>query len=114
MKIRKIKDVHEPVYINSKRKRRLKKVLRLIKYMLVTALLVTTVVYAAISPFFNIKDNGKESAHYGEDKLIEASGIREGINGSALYSEERQVLSFKDRRRRKCYYGKMPVRKKPW
>lgn len=85
MKIRKIKDVHEPVYINSKRKRRLKKVLRLIKYMLVTALLVTTVVYAAISPFFNIKKiTAKESAHYGEDKLIEASGIREGINGFRL------------------------------
>lgn len=85
MKIRKIKDVHKPVYINSKRKRRLAKALRFIKYILVTALLVATVVYAALSPFFNIKKiEAKESVHYGKDVLIEASGIREGINGFRL------------------------------
>ena len=53
--------------------------------MLVTALFITTIVYAALSPFFNIKRiMAKESAHYGEDELIGASGIREGINGFRL------------------------------
>ncbi|MGE5615239.1 MAG: cell division protein FtsQ/DivIB [Bacillota bacterium] len=97
MKIRRMKDVRKPVITNSKRKSRLKKVLRFLKYMLVTALFATTVVYAAISPFFNIKKiTAKESAHYGTDELIGASGIRKGINGfRLLFGGQGKIFLFR-------------------
>jgi hypothetical protein len=57
-------------------------VLLWIRSVLVTGLLVTTLVYTALSPFFNInRIIVKGAAHYDHQTLIAASGIYEGENG---------------------------------
>ena len=55
MKQRRIKVVQEPVHIKNRRKRRKQRILRAIRSLLVTALFAITIVYAALSPYFNIK-----------------------------------------------------------
>lgn len=85
MKVRRIKDVSESFQKKDTRKKKFKKVLRLLEFLFVAALFVTTIVYAALSPFFNIeKIVVKESDHYTDRELVEASGIREGRNGFRL------------------------------
>lgn len=82
MKLRKIKYVEVPSYIINKKKRRRKRILRLIKFLMLVALFATTIIYAAISPYFNITGfKVKESLHYDENTLISFSGIRKGSNG---------------------------------
>jgi len=82
MKLRKIKHVDVPSYIINKKKRRRKRVLRLVKFLVLTALFTTTIIYAAMSPYFNITGfKVKESLHYDESTLISFSGIRKGSNG---------------------------------
>ena len=82
MKVRKIKTKQVPAHILNKKKRSRRRLFRLIRFILVTALFAITIVYAAISPFFNIKGfKVMESIHYDENTLIAASGVRTGING---------------------------------
>ncbi len=82
MKVRKKKKEQEDPQKKLKRKKKLKRLLRWIKSLLITALLVTTLVYSALSPFFNIgRIVTKGSAHYNTDTLAAISGIREGENG---------------------------------
>lgn len=85
MKVRRIKNVQEPSRNKHKSKKKLKRVLLWIKSILVTALLVTTVVYVALSPFFNInKIVTKGAIHYDNQTLASTSGIIEGENGFKL------------------------------
>ena len=57
MKVRKIKTKQVPAHILNKKKRSRRRLFRLIRFILVTALFAITIVYAAISPFFNIVKN---------------------------------------------------------
>jgi len=85
MKLHRIKKEQEPAYVKNKRKRRIKRILRAVRFILVTALFVTTAVYVALSPLFNIKQfkvNG--SSHYDAAALAAASGIKTGRNGFRL------------------------------
>lgn len=100
MKIRRIKDVKEPSAKmekkkteknkpenkkTEKKKKRRRKALRLVMNLLVTALFAVTLTYAALSPFFDIKEiTVKESEHYDRGTLMEASGISPGLNGFRL------------------------------
>lgn len=85
MKIRRIRDVKGSSAGNGAKKKKRRKLFRLVRNLLVTALFAVTLAYAALSPFFNIKKiTAKESAHYDRDTLIEASGISEGQNGFRL------------------------------
>ncbi len=85
MKVRKIKTAQVSAHILNKKKRSRRRIFRLIRFLLVTALFVVTIVYAAISPFFNIKGfKVTESIHYDENTLIVASGVRTGSNGFRL------------------------------
>jgi len=89
MKLRKIKTEQVPAHILNKKKRSRRRIFRLIKFLLVTALFAITIVYAAISPFFNIKGfKVTESAHYDENVLIVASGVRMGSNGFRMLFKE--------------------------
>lgn len=82
MKVRRIKDVQEPSHKKHKSKKKFKRVLFFIKFVLVTALLVTTIVYTALSPFFNIKRIVvKGAVHYDNQTLTATSGLNEGENG---------------------------------
>ena len=94
MKIRKKKTEQIPAHILNKKKRSRKRIFRLIRFLLVTALFAITIVYAAISPFFNIKGyKVTESLHYDENTLISSSGVRVGSNGfRALFKGDRFYL----------------------
>jgi cell division protein FtsQ len=82
MKLQRIREVQEPAHVINKRKRRMKRILRAVRFFLVTALFAVTAIYAALSPFFNIKEIKTEgSAHYDAAALSAASGIRTGRNG---------------------------------
>ncbi|NLK86468.1 MAG: hypothetical protein GX279_03135 [Clostridiaceae bacterium] len=85
MKLRRIKAVQLPAHVLNKRKRRRQRILKAIRFTLVTALFAITVVYASLSPFFNIKQVTSEgSAHYSGELLAAASGISTGRNGFRL------------------------------
>ena len=87
MKLRRIKDVKGLSPAAEKRKKRRRKVLKLVRNLLVTALFAVTVIYAAHSPFFNIKEiTANASKHYDGNILSEASGISLGQNGFRLLS----------------------------
>ncbi len=94
MKIRKKKTEQIPAHILNKKKRSRNRIFRLIRFLLVTALFAITIVYAAISPFFNIKGyKVTESLHYDENTLISSSGVRVGSNGfRALFKGDRFYL----------------------
>lgn len=82
MKLRRKNDVQKPPHKKHKSKKKFKRVLLFIKFILVAALLATTVVYTAISPFFNINTMMvKGNAHYDRQTLTAASGIVQGNNG---------------------------------
>lgn len=82
MKLRRIKVVQEPAHVINRRKRRRQRILRAVRSILVTALFVVTIVYTALSPFFNIEEiNADGSEHYSISELIAASGLRTGRNG---------------------------------
>ncbi len=82
MKVRRIKGVHIPPYKVKRRKRRLKRILRTIRCLLVIILFAMTIVYAALSPFFNINEfEIEEALHYDDSYLMEASKIQLGRNG---------------------------------
>lgn len=82
MKQRRIKVVQEPVHIKNRRKRRKQRILRAIRSLLVTALFAITIVYAALSPYFNIKHiDADGTTRYSTAELAAASGIRTGRNG---------------------------------
>ena len=82
MKVRRIKNVQEPSHKKHKSKKKLKRLLRIIKSILVAGLLVVTVVYTALSPFFNIAEiEVKDAVHYDKQTLITTSGIKIGENG---------------------------------
>ncbi len=82
MKVRRIKDVRISPYKINRRKRRAKRILRATKCSLVMILFAMTIVYAALSPFFNIdKFEIKESMHYDNKHLMDASRIQLGRNG---------------------------------
>ena len=82
MKVRRKKDVREPSHKKHKSKKKLKQVLFWIKSILITGLLLTTMVYTALSPFFNInRIVVKGAAHYDNHTLIVTSGLNEGENG---------------------------------
>jgi cell division septal protein FtsQ len=85
IKLRRIDTVQLPAHVLNKRKRRNQRILGAIRFILVTALFVITIVYASLSPFFNIKQVTSEgSAHYDGEFLAAASGIRTGRNGFRL------------------------------
>lgn len=89
MKVRRIKHTQVPPHIVNKKKRKWKRIFQLIRFILVTALFSTTIVYAAISPFFNITGfKAAKSLHYDEDTLIDAAGIRYGSNGFRMLFKE--------------------------
>lgn len=89
MKLRRIKAVQETSKKNNKRKKRLRRILLFIRNIFILALLVTTAVYAAQSPFFNIQAiEVKGAAHYDQQTLVDASGIIAGENGFRLLFEE--------------------------
>lgn len=82
MKVRRIKDVQEASHLKHRSKKRLKRASVWIKSLLITGLLVTTLVYTALSPFFNVNQIiVKGAAHYDNQTLTVASGINEGENG---------------------------------
>lgn len=86
--MRKIKNAGGSPYKTGGKKARLKRVMRFIRFLLVTALFATTIGYAVLSPYFNIKKIiARESPHYSDKTLIEASGIRSGLNGFRLVFE---------------------------
>ncbi len=85
MKLRRINAEQEPAHVRNKKKRRLYRILTAIKVTLVTAFFAITIVYASLSPFFNINEIvSYSSAHYDETILTAASGIRTGRNGFRL------------------------------
>lgn len=85
MKLRRINTAQEPAHVRNKRKRRLQRIFGAVRFILVTALFAITIVYFALSPFFNIKQiTSAGSAHYDEAALTAASGIRAGRNGFRL------------------------------
>ncbi|HEX2947172.1 MAG TPA: hypothetical protein VHT96_14600 [Clostridia bacterium] len=85
MKIRRIKDVREPSTKTEKGKKRRRKVVKLVRNLLVAALFAATVTYAALSPFFDIKEIVVNSSkHYNKSTLTEISGISPGQNGFRL------------------------------
>jgi cell division protein FtsQ len=89
MKIRRIKDVQVPLHKKNKRKRKIKRILRFINTLLVTALFVTTIVYTAMSPYFYIKNiDAYASEHYDSKTLTAISGISIGENGFRLLFKE--------------------------
>ena len=82
MKVRRIKNVQEPSHKKHKSKKKLKRLLRLIKSILVAGLLIVTVVYTALSPFFNVAEiKVKDAVNYDQQTLITTSGIKIGENG---------------------------------
>jgi cell division protein FtsQ len=88
MKLRRIKVVQEPAHVRNKRKRGLQRILSTMWFVLVTVLFVITIIYASMSPFFNIKQIVSEgSAHYDGAVLAAASSIRPGRNGFKLMFE---------------------------
>ncbi|HEY8348839.1 MAG TPA: FtsQ-type POTRA domain-containing protein [Clostridia bacterium] len=97
MKLRRIKPVQEPAYVINRRKRRKQRIWRAVKLILVTALFVFTVIYASLSPFFNIKDiQVAGSTRYGTAELAAASGIRTGRNGfRVLFSSKSRPGLFR-------------------
>lgn len=85
MKLHRIKEVQLPAHVKNKRKRRVQRILRAVRFILVTALFVMTAVYASLSPFFNIKEIQTDgSDRYDAAVLSAASGIRMGRNGFKL------------------------------
>ena len=85
MKLRRIKAVQEPSHVINRRKRRRQRILRAVRSILVTALFAVTMIYAALSPFFNIKDIIADgSKRYSISDLTAASGLRTGRNGFRL------------------------------
>lgn len=86
MKLQRIQNVQEPVHKKHKSKKKSKKSFLWIKSLLITMLLSTTLVYGALSPFFNIKSvYVKDTAvHYDSQTLISDSGISPGVNGFRL------------------------------
>lgn len=82
MKVRRKKDVQKPSHKKYKSKKKLKRVLLWIKSILVASLLVITVVYTALSPYFNVnKMVVKGADRYDHQTLIAASGVNVGDNG---------------------------------
>ena len=85
MKLRRIKAVQEPAHVINRRKRRRQRILRAVRSILVTALFAVTMIYAALSPFFNIKDiiaDGSKrysisdlTAHQVSGRAVTASGF---------------------------------------
>lgn len=97
MKLRRIKGVQIPPYKVNRRKRRIKRILHTIKCLLVMVLFTMTIVYAALSPFFNIeKFDIDRSIHYDERHLMEASKIQIGRNGfRTLFSGAGKFYAFR-------------------
>lgn len=82
MKLRRINDVKEPLHKTHKSKKKHKRIWAWIRTILVTALLIATAIYTALSPLFNIDRMAvKGNTHYDSRNLIAASGIRNGMNG---------------------------------
>lgn len=85
MKLRRIKAVKGSSIKSEKVSKRRRKVVRLVRNLIVTALFAVTLIYAALSPFFNIKEiAANASKHYDGKTLAEASGISPGQNGFRL------------------------------
>jgi cell division protein FtsQ len=85
MKLRRIKKANGPSIKTEKGKKRRRKAVRLVRNLIVTALFTATLIYAALSPFFNIKEiSVNASKHYDKAILEEASGISTGQNGFRL------------------------------
>lgn len=81
MKLRKIKKTKKPPERKHKSKTR-KILFSFIKFVFVVSLFTATIVYGAMSPFFNITNiNAEQTPHYSENALITASGITKGTNG---------------------------------
>ncbi|NLH96897.1 MAG: FtsQ-type POTRA domain-containing protein [Clostridiaceae bacterium] len=97
MKLRRIKTVQEPAHVINRRKRRRQRIFRVVKSILVTALFVSTVIYAALSPFFNIKEfRVFGNTRYDAAELTAASGIRTGRNGfRVLFSSKSKSGLFR-------------------
>ena len=82
MKVRRKKDVQKPSQKKYKSKKKFRRVLLWIKSILVAGLLIITVVYTALSPFFNVnKMVVKGADHYDHQTLISAAGVNGGENG---------------------------------
>lgn len=85
MKLRRIKKASETSLKTEKGKKRRRRAVRLVRNLIVTALFTVTLIYAALSPFFNIKEvSVNASKHYDKAILEEASGISAGQNGFRL------------------------------
>lgn len=80
-----------------KKRKNSKRIIIWIKFILVTALLVTTVVLLALSPLFNItKIEVNGSQHYKQDDIIAASGIIIGSNGfKTIGSDIKNIFTFR-------------------
>lgn len=81
MKPRKIKKSKMPPVRKRKSKAR-KRLFSFIKFIFVVGLFSATIVYGAMSPYFNITGIAAEpTEHYDENALVAASGIKKGTNG---------------------------------
>ncbi|HOQ06558.1 MAG TPA: FtsQ-type POTRA domain-containing protein [Clostridiales bacterium] len=97
MKLRRIKAVQaeEPAHVINRRKRRRRRILRAVRSLLVTALFAFTIVYAALSPFFNIKEiKVVGETRYDAAELAAASGIRTGRNGFRVLFSSESITGF--------------------
>jgi cell division protein FtsQ len=114
MKQRRIKVVQEPAHIKNRRKRRNQRILRAVRSILVTALFVITIVYASLSPYFNIeKIDAESSAHYDAAEIAAASGIKTGRNGfRLLFSSKSRPGLFRIGDAEQAIIGKCPYVKR--
>ncbi len=86
MKLQRIQNVQEPVHAKHKSKKKSKRSFRWLKSLFITLLLLTTLIYGALSPFFNIKSVYVKDKiiHYDNQTIISHSGINPGVNGFRL------------------------------
>jgi cell division protein FtsQ len=85
MKLRRIKKAQESPNIGRKRKKRAKRILRWIKLLLFVGVIAAAVIYAAVSPVFDVKTiDAGQTIHYDGKMLISLTGIKAGDNGFRL------------------------------
>lgn len=90
MKVPKTINVRESSHKKHKSKNSKNRILRFIKTLLVMALFITTIIYASLSPLFDVKKIVvTASLHYDSEALVKASGIQKGANGFRQLFQEK-------------------------
>jgi cell division protein FtsQ len=98
LKKQEISYVDKQAEIKLRKKRRKTRIIFFwIKFILIAALAVTTIVLLALSPLFNIKNiEVKGSEHYPQEKIAETSGIIIGSNGfKTIGSNVKNIFTFR-------------------